>query len=116
MILKSEIEKAYLLQQEKLKNKTDSIERIEVKHIDTQSNMIQIVSGIRRCGKSTLLRQLMRQYGTIAFLNFEDPRIFNFEVSDFSRLDEIIENGTDAYFFDEIQNVPKWELYLTADR
>lgn len=112
MILKSEIEKAYLLQQEKLKYKTDFIERDNLKQIDFNSNMVQIVSGIRRCGKSTLLRQLMKQYDKIAFLNFEDPRIFNFEVTDFTKLDEIIPNDTEAYFFDEIQNVDKWEIYI----
>lgn len=112
MILKSEIEKAYLLQQEKLKYKTDFIERDNLKQIDFNSNMVQIVSGIRRCGKSTLLRQLMKQYDKIAFLNFEDPRIFNFEVADFTKLDEIIPNDTEAYFFDEIQNVDKWEIYI----
>lgn len=112
MILKSEIEQAYMLQQNKLKLKSDFVERNILNQIDLQTDMIQVVSGIRRCGKSTLLKQLMKHYSTIAFFNFEDPRIFNFEVGDFSKLDEIIPNNTDAYFFDEIQNVQQWELYI----
>ncbi|TZF81053.1 ATP-binding protein [Pedobacter sp. BS3] len=112
MLLKSEIETAYLLQQAKLQNKEIVINRDSANLVDIKSGAVQIVSGIRRCGKSTLLRGLMKNYRKTAFLNFEDPRIFGFRVSDFPKLDEIIPKNTEAYFFDEIQNVPQWELYV----
>ena len=48
----------------------------------------------------------------IAYFNFEDARINGFEVDDFQKLDEIIGKGNAAYFFDEIQNIPSWEIFV----
>ena len=53
-----------------------------------------------------------RFYPGAAYFNFEDSRVYGFEVHDFQKLDEIIPRDTPAYFFDEIQNVEKWELYV----
>lgn len=45
---------------------------------DLQSHAL-IISGIRRCGKSTLLRQHLRQKSEDFFyLNFEDTRLYDF--------------------------------------
>ena len=77
----------------------------------------RVLSGVRRCGKSTLLRQLMGKVKGFYYFNFEDPRAVNFEVGDFQRLDEVFSEGygsQDYYFFDEIQNVQKWELFVRA--
>jgi len=74
-----------------------------------------IVTGIRRCGKSTLLKQMYRTEDSkkLFFLSFEDPRLFNFELLDFELLDSIIENSkSETLFFDEIQIVDGWELYI----
>ena len=49
-----------------------------------------IFSGIRRCGKSTLLRQFVRHtFEDVFYLNFEDVRLYGFEVKDFVLLDEV---------------------------
>jgi len=73
-----------------------------------------IITGIRRCGKSTLLQQILANDNrNKLFLSFEDPRLFNFEISDFEILDTIIENSkTETLFFDEIQVIKGWELYV----
>ena len=73
-----------------------------------------IVSGIRRCGKSTLLQQLNKTYNKRSiYLNFEDPRLAGFDMSDFNRLHEIVvKEGITAYFFDEIQNIDNWESFV----
>jgi len=73
-----------------------------------------IVSGIRRCGKSTLLKQMIEADDSKKlFLSFEDPRLFNFELSDFELLDAIIENSkSETLFLDEIQVINGWELYI----
>ncbi|MFC2131521.1 ATP-binding protein [Bacteroidota bacterium] len=111
MVLKSEIEKAYNLQQSRQYDKT-FINRLYLKKIRYNDPQIEVISGIRRCGKSTLLSQIMKKYKKTAFFNFEDPRIYNFEVEDFQKLDEIIGDNTNAYFFDEVQNVKNWEIYV----
>ena len=113
MVLKSEIEAAYNKQQQILLQKTKFIERQYHLKIQPKSKHIEVVSGIRRCGKSTLLRQVMTTYKkNIAYFNFEDPRIYDFELSDFEKLDEIMGNDKAAYFFDEIQNVNAWEIFI----
>jgi uncharacterized protein len=73
-----------------------------------------IVSGIRRCGKSTLMMQYLKEKKPDAFvLNFDDPRLYDFELSDFQLLDSIInDSGKRVLFFDEIQSVKGWELYV----
>src|SRR4051812_31935809 len=60
-----------------------------------------IVSGIRRCGKSTLLYQLLKErYPTALYLNFEDTRLYDFEPTDFTRLDAVIKDSdTNVLFF-----------------
>ncbi len=113
MVLKSEIEDAYNLQQAEVKTSKLFTKRSYLNKIQPKSKHIEVISGIRRCGKSTLMKQLMRQYKKdIAYFNFEDSRVYNFEINDFKKLDEIIGRKKAAYFFDEIQNVPSWEIFV----
>jgi predicted AAA+ superfamily ATPase len=46
-----------------------------------------------------------------AYFHFEDPRIFGFSVDDFPKLEEVLGEKY-VYFFDEIQNIPHWELFV----
>jgi len=73
-----------------------------------------IISGIRRCGKSTVLRQFVKKLQDEYFyFNFDDMRLYNFTVDDFSLLDAVItESGSKVLFFDEIQSAPDWELFV----
>ncbi len=113
MVLKSEIEAAFNKQQQVLLQKTKFIARQYQLKIQPKAKHIEVVSGIRRCGKSTLLRQVMTTYKkNIAYFNFEDPRVYDFDLSDFDKLDEIMGNNRVAYFFDEIQNVKAWEIFV----
>jgi predicted AAA+ superfamily ATPase len=112
MALKREIQTAYTMQQARRLNASEKHLREKEKKIQIENSFIQVITGVRRCGKSTLLNLLMSKYSKVAYFNFEDPRIIDFQVSDFSKLDEIIPNDTEAYFFDEIQNVSQWEIYI----
>jgi len=76
-----------------------------------------VVKGVRRCGKSTLLKQLMNAKFKDDFLyfNFDDERVGDFRADDFQPLMEtLIESFGDKknVFFDEIQNVDGWELFV----
>jgi uncharacterized protein len=73
-----------------------------------------IITGIRRCGKSTLLLQLLKKKYTDAFyLNFEDIRLAGFETADFTRLNaEVEKRGLKTLFFDEIQLIEAWERFV----
>lgn len=81
-----------------------------------QSPLILIISGIRRCGKSTLLQKIRHQASEDDFyLNFDDDRLAAFTLEDFQMLLEIfIEKygQQKTCYFDEIQNIDGWERFI----
>jgi len=90
------------------------LQRELLPHIPVASSFATIITGIRRSGKSTLLLQLLRQkYETAVYLHFDDIRLAAFETSDFIRLhNEITKRGIKVLFFDEMQMINGWELYV----
>ena len=87
-----------------------------------RDSLALVVQGVRRCGKSTLLTQMLERYRLnprhCAFLNFEDPRLG--QKLDHTLLDAWVAafrtahpRLRKAYFFlDEIQGVAGWEKWL----
>ena len=73
-----------------------------------------VVSGIRRCGKSVLLHQFIRsEIEDVFYLNFADIRLYEFLAADFILIDKLIkESEKKILFFDEIQNIKGWELFV----
>lgn len=115
MIKQSELAQVVQNQELRFKEKNIGLERdllsiLPINHI----NHALIISGIRRCGKSTLLSQMMDKEGpNVFFLNFDTPKLYNFELADFELLDNIIaESKIKSLYFDEIQVVNGWELYV----
>lgn len=114
-MLKSTILEVIDLQKERNEVAEPGISRELLSEISLAGGHIKIISGIRRCGKSTLMRQLIGEDSNCLFLNFEDPKLTGFDLKDFNRLDEIIkEQGLQNIYFDEIQIVPEWERYIRA--
>lgn len=76
---------------------------------------VLIITGIRRSGKSTLLKQMIQNVKDYCYVNFEDERFIDFKAQDFESLNEVlieIYNNPKIYFFDEIQNIDKFELFV----
>lgn len=88
--------------------------RDALSEIPVADSFATIITGIRRCGKSTLLLQLLqRDYQDAIYLNFEDIRLSGFEMDDFTRLHrEIEKRALKVMFFDEIQIVTGWEKFV----
>ena len=91
-----------------------------------KQDMIKVLVGIRRCGKSVILYQIMNELKScgvddehIIYINFED---FDFdEYTDPKKLNEYVKSKiTDEnkyyIFFDEIQNVDSWEKVVNSLR
>jgi predicted AAA+ superfamily ATPase len=114
MIIQSSINQIFISQRENILSRNTGLAREALSGLPDLSAYALIVSGIRRCGKSTLLFQLLKQrYPDAIYLNFEDPRLYEFDIKDFSRLDKVIEEtGSKVLLFDEIQIVAEWERYV----
>jgi len=115
MIDKETLRRVVKLQREELLLFDSGVEREDVAKLNLNLPFALILSGIRRCGKSTLLLQLMKKVKGFYYFNFEDSRATNFEVQDFEKLDKIFHEDYKEqiyYFFDEIQNIPKWEIFV----
>jgi len=109
----------------------DILDNINFRDLIFKTQEIVIISGIRRCGKSYLMRLAWslikkekgldnRQY---LYINFEDERIMGFNKDDFSSLIESYMelkqpdlNKKIYLFFDEIQNVKNWDKFLNRLR
>ena len=86
---------------------------------------VVIITGPRRGGKSSLMKlicdDLIKKYkvppSNILYLNFEDERFIEFNISDFAQIYELFlqinrPTGRLYFFLDEIQNVTGWEKWV----
>jgi predicted AAA+ superfamily ATPase len=78
------------------------------------SDLIKVILGPRRAGKSVFALMLLKEQ-SFAYFNFDDESLHGEEKID---LDELMTELTLSYgettyiLFDEIQNLPNWELFV----
>lgn len=101
-------------QRETFMKQDSGFTRDALHNIPAVDSFATIITGLRRCGKSTLLLQLLhRDYSDALYLNFDDIRLSGFETSDLIRLHKEVEKRQiKVLYFDEIQNVEGWEKYI----
>ena len=91
-------------------------DRYEERQLSLESNLAQIVIGVRRSGKSTLCEKFIRQRGVpFAYANFDDDRLYGLRTEDFDSVLEALYQiyGDFSYLFlDEVQNVNDWQLFV----
>ena len=112
MISKKEISQI-IADQQMLGFKPGDLPRLESGFADQE---ITVISGVRRCGKSTLLHEI-RANNTEKdyYFNFDDERLINFKVDHFQLLYEVfieLFGKQTTFYFDEIQNVVGWERFV----
>lgn len=77
-------------------------------------NLIKVIMGVRRGGKSVLAHRVLRNKPYVA-VNFDDERLFNITTNQLGMvLEAALELSRDVKFLllDEIQNVAGWELFV----
>lgn len=80
---------------------------------------ILVISGLRRCGKSVAAWMLLGDK-TYGYINFDDERLAGFEGKNLndavSAFYELYGSELEYFIFDEIQNVPDWQLFINRLR
>ena len=87
-------------------------------------DLIKVITGIRRCGKSVILKQIINEIINLG-INEENIIYVNFELSDYSDIktfkdldkyikERIISDNKYYLFFDEIQYVEEWEKTVNS--
>ena len=111
--------KEVLQDQQILFDKIDNLVEREVSLNDCmKGNEIIIITGIRRCGKSSLLKIISKKLNKkFIYINFDDIRFTDFKVENFEDIEEIISEirgiKTEViYLLDEVQNVLSWERWV----
>ena len=73
-----------------------------------------VLTGVRRCGKSTLMSQrIRRNAGDWFYLKFDSPQLVDMELGDSDALDRVIaRSGARNLYFDGMHELDGWELYV----
>jgi len=120
MISKELVKEVLLDQREFILGKDPGIPRQAMKRIDEVINLphVIVISGLRRCGKSTLLRQIIKNHYNdkdFFYVNFEDERLRDFNASEFNTIyEELLSlfGKKKVFMLDEIQNVDGFEYFV----
>ena len=120
-MLSKELLKELLLEQQQKIKKSTSEHFIKRDRLDKVKEFIDVrhaivITGIRRSGKSVFLSQIINNfYDKYYYVNFEDERLADFNLSDFNKLYETcleIFGSTKVFFLDEVQNISGWEKWV----
>jgi len=120
MLTDIEIKEILIRQRQTILGKKYGIERTVLKEVEAKIKLphVVVLTGIRRSGKSTLLRQIIKKHYNdedFYYINFEDERFINFPASEFNRLYESLLNlygQKKVFFIDEIQNIINFETFI----
>ncbi|RLG15234.1 MAG: ATP-binding protein [Candidatus Nanohalarchaeota archaeon] len=120
MLSKEQLKQILTEQRESILKKSTGIERTILKDIEPKIKLPRVIvlTGIRRCGKSTILRQIIDKYYSntdFYYINFEDERLFNFNASEFNNIYETLVElfgKKTTFFIDEIQNITNFETFV----
>ena len=103
MLTKDQIMRV-MLNQHSVPDVTGMPRQIDDKWLETKQ--VVVISGVRRCGKSYLLRQIRKRCAERDYyLRFDDDRLINFTIDDFETLGACfaeVYGLQHTYFFDEI--------------
>ena len=114
-MLKEEIEAA-IRAQDKESSALSGMPREALADLPIERNFATVVTGVRRCGKSTLLVQWARRSKLrVVRVLFDDLRLMDFTSDDFTLLGKIlVERRAQAVVLDEVQDIRGWERFVAG--
>jgi len=81
--------------------------------LDLSNNLIKVIIGPRRAGKSFFSLHALNKKDKFGYINFDDEKLI--ETEDYDEIISVINSlysNPKILFLDEIQNLPKWELFV----
>ncbi len=102
-----------LEQREYLEEKIKSTHIVErERRLAEKTKLIKVITGVRRCGKS-FFTYLSLKGENFGYANFDDERLMEINPEEVVlALLEIHGRNLKKLFFDEIQNLEKWEIFV----
>ena len=85
----------------------------DIEPFSLEHNLIKVVMGPRRAGKSFFVVHTLKRSENFGYANFDNEDLVKLE-----NYDDLISEVTQVFgspkilFFDEIQNLPRWELFV----
>jgi predicted AAA+ superfamily ATPase len=92
---------------------TESYIERDLQQFSMENNLIKVIMGPRRAGKSFFCLHTLRGMGNFGYVNFDNETLAKLE-----DYEDLISEVKQVYrdpqilFFDEIQNLPRWELFV----
>ncbi|MDI6736277.1 MAG: ATP-binding protein [bacterium] len=119
MISKEKLKEIIVSNHQFILNQVKTIIKREDIRFPEESKKIIVLYGVRRSGKTFLLYELLKNYKDKSlYIDFEDERLINFELSDFEIVKEAFRelnpqfiDKPELFLFDEIQNIKDWEKF-----
>ena len=120
MLTNEQIKEILIEQREIMLKKALGVERNILKEVDKKIKLphVIVLTGLRRSGKSTLLRQIIDKHyknEDFFYVSFEDERLFNFPATEFNMVyEELVRlyGRKKTFFIDEIQNIKNFEIFV----
>lgn len=85
----------------------------EAKLKEIKSDLIKVIIGPRRAGKSSFSVHCLNKLDKFGYVNFDDEKLV--ETTDYNKIisaADSVYNKPRYLLLDEIQNLPKWELFV----
>lgn len=94
----------------------DYIDRAQVARIEVDNPCAQIITGIRRCGKSSLCHLALKGSKVrFGYVDFDDEKlegISSDDLNDILQAAYVVYGQFDHLFLDEVQDAPSWPLFV----
>ena len=95
-----------------LRLKEPYVDRKEIK-LNLEHPLIKVIIGPRRAGKSFFSLHVLNKNNNFGYINFDDEKLIG--LTDYDKIITLMNSlygHPHILFLDEIQNLPKWEIFV----